>query len=193
LPKDQMRRVVSNIITKAFLTDADSFLIEPTIDSVVGDLCRRIHTRGEANYVLCRVVLESMKPEGGWGYHSLSDTIIVLEGAIEGIDENSTGTSMDTLYDCVSVCYDAADEIKRRLLGPYEDTAIRKNGDMACFANEPFAYLPPIDFTFDELAGGCCGCCPPVAEACCDVLPPIAEAFTQEQIDAAERAARKTG
>jgi hypothetical protein len=63
--------------------------------------------RGDVNYVITRIVLECLNKDS---YHSLSD--------------------------CVSVLRDSADEIARRLLGPYEDTAIDKNGDMECFQKD---------------------------------------------------------
>jgi len=83
------------------------------IDGLIKCLREMDCCKGDLNYVITRIVLESRKPVAGWSYHPLSD--------------------------CVSVLRDAADEIARRLLGPYEDTAIRKNGDMACF-DEPFAH-----------------------------------------------------
>ena len=41
------------------------------------------------------------------------------------------------------VLKDAATEIERRLLGPYKDTDITKNGDLECF-NEPYSLKPTI-------------------------------------------------
>ena len=89
--------------------------LDVIIDGLVNRL-REIKARpGDCNYVVTRVVLEALKPGEGWSYHSLSDAVRVLK--------------------------DAAAEIERRLLGPYEDDAILKNGDMACF-QEPFAKHP---------------------------------------------------
>lgn len=197
------REVVANILIVGLTDKCLPYSIDPATDDIVRTLASRIRVRGDANYIACRFVLESMKPATGWSYHSLSDAIKILDTCPQLISD-AFEVIEEAMYDCISVCLDAAHEIRRRLLDPYEDTAIRKNGDMICF-NEPFAYIPPIDFTFDELAGGCCGYCrPPVAEACCDEpldlnmsdlvnFPPVTEAFTQEQIDATERAARKTG
>jgi hypothetical protein len=89
--------------------------VDVILEGLVARL-REIKARpGDCNYVVTRVVLESLKPSEGWSYHSLSDAVRVLK--------------------------DAAAEIERRLLGPYEDDAILKNGDMQCF-QEPFAKHP---------------------------------------------------
>jgi len=60
--------------------------------------------KGATHYLIGRIALGAMKPESGWGYSSLSEVIGMLR--------------------------DAADEIQRRLLGPYENSAILKNGDV---------------------------------------------------------------
>ena len=60
--------------------------------------------KGDLNYVVTRLVLAALKPEAGWNYQSLSDAV----GALQ----------------------DAADEIKRRMLAPYEDHCIKRNGDI---------------------------------------------------------------
>lgn len=57
--------------------------------------------KGALNYVVTRLALGVY---GRGGYTELSDAIAALQ--------------------------DAADEIKRRKLGPYEDKAIAKNGDL---------------------------------------------------------------
>ena len=46
------------------------------------------------------------------------------------------GLSYSTVSDAISALRDAADEIQRRLLGPYEDKAIEKNGDLQEFKDE---------------------------------------------------------
>ena len=143
---------------------------------IIEGLIKRIRSlnpkRGDLNYVVTRLVLESLKPDAGWSYHSLSD--------------------------CVSVLKDAAAEIERRLLGPYEDTAIEKNGDMNCF-NEQFAYDPQKSaYQYGTL--NCpvteweeCECIAP-AEACTDELPPIAEAMTNAQyVEYMRQANKRTG
>ena len=63
--------------------------------------------KGPCNYIISRVVLEAMKPPGGWSYHSISNA--------------------------VSVFNDAATEIERRLMGPRENKAILKNGDLPSY------------------------------------------------------------
>ena len=59
---------------------------------------------GVANHVVTRVVLGMLRPAGGWNYNSLSDVIKTLE--------------------CSKL------EIERRLVGPYEDFARSRNGDL---------------------------------------------------------------
>lgn len=89
------------------------------LDAIVDGLVKRLRDinckPGDCNYVVTRVVLEALKPHDGWRYHSLSDAVRVLK--------------------------DAAAEIERRLLGPYEDRVILQNGDMPCF-QESFAKHP---------------------------------------------------
>jgi len=63
--------------------------------------------KGALNYILCRLTMQTMKPAIGWSYTSLSDAVSVLR--------------------------DAADEIERRMMTPYEDKAILKNGDLPEF------------------------------------------------------------
>ena len=87
------------------------------LDVIVDGLVKRLRdvlhngspAKGAVNYVITRIVLETLNQDS---YHSLSD--------------------------CVSVLRDSADEIQRRLLGPYEDAAIERNGDMPCF-KKPYA------------------------------------------------------
>jgi len=89
------------------------------LDVIVDGLVNRLRSikcvQGDINYIVTRVALEALKPETGWSYHSLSSAVAALK--------------------------DAATEIERRLLGPYEDRAILKNGDMRCY-QEPFSYKP---------------------------------------------------
>jgi len=76
-------------------------------DTAINDLVSDIKNvpsqklKGALNYVVTRIAL-GVYGEGG--YTELSDGIAALQ--------------------------DAADEIKRRKLGPYEDKAIVKNGDL---------------------------------------------------------------
>jgi hypothetical protein len=58
---------------------------------------------GLLNYAVTRLVLRTMCP-GTWSYSTISSAIRILE--------------------------DAAKEMRRRLLDPYEDKAIQKNGDI---------------------------------------------------------------
>jgi len=74
----------------------------------IADILRRVPSKkvkGAINYFVTRIVLPTLRPETGWGYTSLSEA--------------------------VSVVRDVADEIQRRLLGPYEDKAIQNNGDIS--------------------------------------------------------------
>lgn len=98
-----------------YISQGNRHALDTIIDGLVKRL-RDIECRpGDCNYVVTRVVLEALRPESGWSYHDLHDAVGLLR--------------------------DAAGEIERRLMGPYEDVAIRRNGDMQCFA-EPFAYCP---------------------------------------------------
>ena len=65
---------------------------------------------GAANYIVTRIIAHSLKPSEGWSYISLSRAIAVLE--------------------------DAAHEMRRRLLDPYEDAARKKNGDLPEYENK---------------------------------------------------------
>jgi hypothetical protein len=60
--------------------------------------------KGVAHYLVIRLALGLLKPSEGWSYSSLSDVIGTLEAAKL--------------------------EMYRRLLAPYEDDAILKNGDL---------------------------------------------------------------
>lgn len=59
---------------------------------------------GTANYIITRLILLMLKPNGGWSYESLSDVIKTLE--------------------CSKL------EITRRILNNYEDRKIFENGDV---------------------------------------------------------------
>jgi hypothetical protein len=75
-------------------------------------LLRNMHDldvrKGPCNYTVTRLVLQAMKPDSGWSYHSISNAIAVLR--------------------------DAATEMERRLMGPREDKAITTNGDIPEYA-----------------------------------------------------------
>ena len=85
------------------------------VDSTLDELVQRglLHTnsqrerKGLANYLVTRLVLRLLKPNDGWNYASLAD--------------------VDDTLDC------ANKEIYRRLIAPYEDEAIKKNGDLSEF------------------------------------------------------------
>jgi hypothetical protein len=66
-----------------------------------------IENVGSANYLITRCILGMMKPDDGWTYTSLSRARSVL--------------------------MESYTEIGRRLLGPYEDKAIERNGDLLEF------------------------------------------------------------
>lgn len=68
---------------------------------------------GPTNYVLTRIVAQTLKPASGWSYHSLSRAIAVLR--------------------------DAATEMERRLMAPYEQGKRGENGDVPEYEYEnPF-------------------------------------------------------
>ena len=66
---------------------------------------------GDCNYIISRIVAGGMKPKTGWRYKWLSRAHEVFVAA--------------------------GDEFSRRLLGPYEDKAVVKNGDIPEYQN-PF-------------------------------------------------------
>jgi hypothetical protein len=160
--RDDFRKLAANFVTYALTSEMQPYRLSDEVTGIISSLGVRVRVRGDANYCLCRIMLEGMKPEAGWSYHSLSDVVAVIRSAIglvltadiEGYDDYIKVLRdveiPEDFQDAVSVLNDSADEIVRRLLGPYEDKAIRKNGDMACFANEDFAYLPPLELEFDE-------------------------------------------
>jgi hypothetical protein len=142
------------------------------VDTITDGLVGRLQSmdglcRGDINYVITRIVLETLNKNS---YHSLSD--------------------------CVSVLRDAADEIQRRLLGPYEDSAIDKNGDMQCFHSVLRAGRQPLADRWQKeygrksqpqgrpYPGGVAPNFITPAEAVADV--PITEALTDEQIEIQE-------
>ncbi len=65
---------------------------------------------GVLNYTISRIVASCMKPDTGWRYTSLAKAHAVF--------------------------IQAADEFSRRLIGPYEDAAIEKNGDIKEYREE---------------------------------------------------------
>ncbi len=85
-----------------FLGSSTGRLVED-LHEVSGD---SIASPGNVNYVITKIVLESMRPPGfrGWSYSSLSRALAIFR--------------------------DAEAEMRRRLLDPYEDKAITKNGDI---------------------------------------------------------------
>jgi len=206
--RNGMAKVVANILTYGLTRAAYAYEITQTIDGIIKDLAKRIRVRGDANYIVCRVVLESMKPEKGWSYHSLSDAVAAVGEASEYVSFVAEELGLLSPFtpkefnDCLSVIEDVQYEIHRRLLDPYEDTAILKNGDMACFANEDFC-LMPLGLDLSGLAGlipqsGCggnCKCKTDFSDVACggqglEDLPPITEAFTQQQVDAVDEERR---
>lgn len=194
----QMGEVAAMLVINAPLTQTPmvfSLAISPGVGDIVRALAKRIRVRGDANYCVCRILLEGMKPETGWCYHSLSDVLIAFEAATNFVYDVQREQELEdaATAPALSVLYDAITEIERRLIGPYEDKAILKNGDMACF-DEPFAYKPQDTC---GCKGDTCGCPPegkPILDNFhlkalqCGVRPvPAINVFTQEQCDAIDK------
>lgn len=119
-----------------YISIGNRMALDPIIDGLVKRL-RAIECRpGDLNYVVTRLVLETLNEDD---YHSLSS--------------------------CVGVLRDAADEIQRRLLGPYEDKAIKRNGDLLAF-QRPYAHKPEQP-EMDRWQG-CHTRRPAGHECCCD-------------------------
>jgi hypothetical protein len=73
-------------------------------------------TTGELNYLVTRLILASLYGDGPrFGYADLSATVAAVR--------------------------DAADEFKRRLMGPYEDAMISRNGDLYA---QVLSKVPPV-------------------------------------------------
>lgn len=135
---------VVRFIACSVLIDKEPELSTPdVVCGITTDLVRRLKeikaVKGDVNYTITRLTLESLKPDGGWGYHSLSEAVSVLRDQADWVNDRYRKDR--NVYSATSVLRDVADEICRRLLGPYEDTAILKNGDMPCF-DESFALKP---------------------------------------------------
>jgi len=136
--------------TWSYISKVDMFLgrlhhkypeVRNTVDGLVQRLREMHATNGDINYTLTRIVLESLKPESGWSYHSLSNAVALMNNVADILINAMDDDNLVDLYRLVSIPRDVATEIERRLLGPYEDTAILKNGDIGCF-REPFAKQP---------------------------------------------------
>jgi hypothetical protein len=87
-------------------------IIDDRLETLIEQMQQSGCVKGDVNYAVCRLVLGVLKPTGGWRYTSLSNAISVLR--------------------------DAECELRRRLLDPYEDGAIAKNGDVPEINQESF-------------------------------------------------------
>ena len=206
---DRMRmgQVAGSLVLNALTPASYAFGPDPAVTGIFYDLGRRIRVRGDANYCVCRILLEGMKPEAGWSYHTLSDVVMACDAAINLVYDVQREQELEDaqVAEAISVLGDVVTEIERRLLGPYEDTAILKNGDLACFANESFAYKPlDLGLSMSGAHSGrvACGCvcdpcrCEPEGEPLhCSLelsgiegpVPPVTEALTRAQYDAVDR------
>ena len=77
------------------------------IHEFIKDMIPYVKEKGDLNYAICELVGELCLRDGGIGYTSTSNWI-----------------------DCV---HDAEQELRRRLLNPYEDLKIKENGDISSF------------------------------------------------------------
>jgi len=207
-----MGRIAANLVLNALTPSAQTEPIAECVDEIVRAIAKRVRVRGDANYCLCRILLETLKPATGWSYHSLSDVVIALDAATNFVYDAQREQELEdtATAPALSVLYDATTEIERRLIGPYEDGAILKNGDMACF-NEDFALKPLSEPDMRCACGhkvGPCGCKPkdksfepsdlPIFDAF-DLsvmggeLPPITQSLTQEQYDAVDQERKANG
>lgn len=78
--------------------------LEPAIERLVEDVKRYSTVDGVVNYVITTLVARCMKPEEGWKYYSA--------------------------YKAYGTFMAAGAEFYRRLVAPYEDGAIERNGDI---------------------------------------------------------------
>ena len=94
----------------------------PYIEPLVHFIEERGLTTGELNYLVTRLMLASLYGDGPrFGYADLSATVAAVR--------------------------DAADEFKRRLMGPYEDAMIGKNGDLYA---QVLSKVPPVRQTEEK-------------------------------------------
>ena len=80
--------------------------VNPALNGLLVDLSNLLDNEraGAVNYCITRIVAGAMKPEKGWNYESL----LKAHGTFGA----------------------AAEEFYRRLIAPYEDVKIEKNGDI---------------------------------------------------------------
>lgn len=76
-----------------------------TLEPNIKQLAAKIKKPGDYNYVISRLYIEMLLQEPTRGYHERSKWLAAVT--------------------------DASTEIRRRLVDPYEDGAIAKNGDLA--------------------------------------------------------------
>ena len=173
--REEVRQAITNlaVYTQVINSHWDGVYknVDPDVLRLLHSLGRRLLSlpcvRGDLNYTITRVVLETLRPKTGWSYHSLSDAIAVCNLAANKVIE-MYGVDEIGAQNAISILRDVADEIKRRLLGPYEDKAIWKNGDMACFQEEfaPSTWARPtatedLDVDWRGKCQGCANATPP--------------------------------
>ncbi len=88
------------------------------IDNLIERMRKVFVVKGDVNYAITRIVLGALRPDDGWSYTTLSEAIGVLR--------------------------DSEVEIRRRLLDPYENQAIRQNGDVPEIHRELFRLIPSV-------------------------------------------------
>jgi hypothetical protein len=97
-----------------YINQKDRKFIDPAVDYLVENMLeldgQDIVPAGFANYIITSIIARSMRPASGWTYSSLSRALAVF--------------------------HDAEAEMRRRLLDPYENTAIRNNGDIPEYENQ---------------------------------------------------------
>lgn len=79
---------------------------EPQLGAIA-ELSAAIETKGDLNHAICELTARLILKTGGMGYTNVSNWIDAVGGA--------------------------HDELRRRLLDPYEDEKIKENGDLIGF------------------------------------------------------------
>jgi len=90
-----------------YVSDVLREVVDAKIDEVADDILTHTQPadrKGLTNYLITRLALRVLKPASGWNYSSLADVVTTLE------------------------C--SKSEVYRRLVAPYEDGAIQRNGDV---------------------------------------------------------------
>lgn len=86
--------------------------LDRVLDYLISHIQKQDNKKGLCNYIVSRLVVGGMEPDEGWGY--------------------------DTISNAHAALHDAACELQRRLMNGYEDSCIKRNGDVKEYAEARF-------------------------------------------------------